>query len=91
MDDYVIGLRGRSVLGYTVDQGTRPEGTWTWKEVKRRRRYRRATCVKARGERIDVLESNFLQKRRLKIRQKLSVKYFIFYKYTQNKTEGKKQ
>jgi len=47
--------------------------------------------VKARGERIDVLESNFLQKRRLKIRQKLSVKYFIFYKYTQNKTEGKKQ
>lgn len=27
MDDYVIGLRGRSVLGYTVDRGTRPEST----------------------------------------------------------------
>lgn len=37
MGDYVIGLRGRSVLDYTVlDQGTPPEDTW-WKKVKRRR------------------------------------------------------
>lgn len=48
MDDYVIGLRRRSVLGYTVDRGIRPEST-RWKEVKRRRPHRRAMYAEARG------------------------------------------
>lgn len=77
MDDYVIGLRGRSVLGYTVDRGTRPEGTW-WKEVKRRRHYRRATCMETRRERMDVLKSNVQKKRsKIRFRQKLSKIFYI--------------
>lgn len=48
MDDYVIGLRRRSVLGYTVDRGIRPE-SMRWKEVERRRRHRRAMYAETRG------------------------------------------
>lgn len=69
MDDYVIGLHGRSVLGYsyTIEVYARSKGTW-WREVKRRyhcdlRENERSTngCFLKKGfakESVRKLESN---------------------------------